>query len=217
MMKRVSIRPACDKDIPFLAWVMSTAARSHLTECPWSIIFKEPEARTLALLERTVQIPDLYWSYVSNFWVAEVDGYCAAAMCAFAPTATLTQDLASLQCGVVLQEPGCSEKKLTGIRERLAVATLGLPEELDDAWGIESVAVLPEYRGQGLIDKLFEHVVELGKTRGFKSAQIMCLIGNVQGEQAFERNGFRMVSQKINPEFEALFGTPGAKLMVKDI
>lgn len=216
-MKRVLIRQACDKDIPFLAWVMSTAARSHLSKNPWNIIFNESEARTLALLERTIQIPELYWSYLSNFWVIESEGSPAAAMCAFAPSSVPDQDLSSLQCSVVSRESDYYEHKLDEIKQRLAIATLGLPEELHDAWGIESVAVLPEFQGKGLIDQLFEHVFEQGKMQGYQYAQIMCLIGNDQAQQAFERNGFKAVSQKTNVEFEALFGTSGAMLMVKGI
>jgi len=71
---QVKIRPARNKDIPFLGWVMFTAARSHLAESPWSVIFHEPEARTRILLERMSQIPALPWSYVSKFWIAEVTG-----------------------------------------------------------------------------------------------------------------------------------------------
>jgi hypothetical protein len=45
----------------------------------------------------------------------------------------------------------------------------------------------------------------------------MCLIGNIQGQKTFERNGFKVVSEKKNTEFEVMFGTPGAKLLVKQL
>jgi len=214
---QVNIRPATEKDISFIAWAMFTAARSHLTECPWCTIFCESETQTLSLLERTIQLPELYWSYISNFWVAEVNGVPAAAMCAFAPSNEKTQDLASVQLSILRPESAYSKEHCLEVSRRLAVASLGLPDELLDVWGVESVAVVPEFRGKGVADLLFRHVLQEGRKRGFKRAQIMCLLGNEQAQRAFERNGFNVVSQKTNNEFEALFGTAGAKLLVQEL
>ncbi len=214
---QVKIRPARNKDIPFLGWVMFTAARSHLVESPWSVIFHEPEARTRILLERISQIPALPWSHVSKFWIAEVDGVSAAAMCGFVPVVEGSPILAELELGVAKQEFNYSEERLAGVRDRLTIATLGFPEDLPDIWGIENVAVLPKFRGKGLLDRLFEHILEEGRKNGFKRAQILCLIGNELGQQAFERNGFKVLCQQTSPAFNELFGTPGAKLLVQDL
>ncbi len=214
---QVKIRPARNKDIPFLGWVMFTAARSHLAESPWSVIFHEPQARTRILLERMSQIPALPWSHVSKFWIAEVDGVPAAAMCGFAPVIEGSPILAEFELGVAKQEFNYSEERLAGVFDRLTIATLGFPEDLPDTWGIENVAVLPKFRGKGLLDYLFRHTLEEGRKKGFKRAQIMCLIGNEPGQQAFERNGYKVFSQKTNPTFNELFGTPGAKLLVQDL
>ncbi len=214
---QVKIRPARNKDIPFLGWVMFTAARSHLAESPWSVIFHEPEARTRILLERMSQIPALPWSYVSKFWIAEVDGVVAAAMCGFAPLTESSPVLAELELDVAKQEFNYSETRLAGIRNRLTIAALGFPEDLPDTWGIENVAVLPKFRGKGLLDRLFEHTLEEGRKRGFKRTQTLCLIGNEPGQKAFERNGFKVLAQKTSPAFNELFGTLGAKLLVQDL
>ncbi len=56
-MLQVTIRRAGQEDIPFLGWVMFTAARSHLAECPWSVIFRETEAGTRELLESVSRSP----------------------------------------------------------------------------------------------------------------------------------------------------------------
>jgi ribosomal protein S18 acetylase RimI-like enzyme len=216
-MLKVKIRPAQDKDTPFLGWVMYTAARSHLVESPWSVIFAEPEVRTRMLLERISQIPALQWSHVSKFWIAEMDGTPAAAMCGFAPAAGVPPAAAESELGVAKQKFGYSEERLAGISERLTIATLGMPDDLPNAWAIENVAVLPEFRGMGLIDHLFEHTLDEGRKKGFNRAQIMCLIGNEPGQRTFERNGFKVLSQKTNPAFDKLFGTPGAKLLAQDL
>jgi len=88
---------------------------------------------------------------------------------------------------------------------------------LPDVWGVENVAVLPEYRGKGLIDRLFERVLDEGREKGFKRAQILCLIGNQPGQRAWERNGFEVLTQQTSPAFDELIGTPGAKLLARDL
>lgn len=216
-MIHVKIRPVRKENIPFLSWVMYTAARSHLAECPWSVIFHESEAGTRKLLERVSQTPDPHWCHVSKFWIAEVDGKPAAAMCGFVPATEGTTVLAEAALGVAKQELDYSQEHLTGVSERLTIAMSGLPEDLPDVWGIENVAALPEFRGKGLIDRLFEHVLEKGREKGFKRAQILCLIGNEPGQRAFERNGFKVLTQKASPAFDDLIGTPGAKLLAQDL
>jgi len=52
---RPRIRRATTEDIPFLGWVMFTAARSHLDKCVWETIFDETEAGLRDLLERVFQ------------------------------------------------------------------------------------------------------------------------------------------------------------------
>jgi GNAT superfamily N-acetyltransferase len=211
------IRRAQAADIPFLGWVMYTAARSHLETCPWSAILGEDEAGTRKLLEHVAQSPAAHWCHVSKFWIAEVDGAPAAAMSGFTPATEGTAVLAEAALGIAASVLGYSEARLGQVGERLLVATQGLPEDLPDVWGIENVAVRPEYRGKGLIDRLFQHALAEGRQKGFHRVQILCLIGNRRGQRAWERNGFAVLGERTSPDFDALIGTPGAKLMARDL
>lgn len=213
----IKIRRARNDDVPFLGWVMYTAARSHLETCPWSVIFEESAQGTRTLLERVSRTPNAHWCHVSKFWIAEVNGRPAAALCGFTPATEGTAVLADAALGVATAELGYSEERLVRIGERLMIAMSGLPEDLPDVWGVENVAVLPEYRGKGLIDRLFEHVLDEGREHGFKRAQVLCLIGNERAERAWVRNGFEVLSQQTSEEFEKLIGTPGAKLLARDL
>jgi GNAT superfamily N-acetyltransferase len=196
---------------------MYMAARSHLRACPWSLIFGESEAGTRNLLERVSRTADVHWCHASKFWIAEVDGKAAAAMCGFAPATEGTAVLVEAALGVAAAELGYSENRLAEVSERIMVAMSGLPVDLPDIWGVENVAALPEYRGRGLIDRLFRRVLDAGREKGFKRAQILCLIGNEPGQRAWERNGFEVASQQTSPAFDELIGAPGAKLLARDM
>ena len=213
----IKIRRARSDDISFLGWVMLTAARSHLEVCPWSTIFEEPEQETQTLLARIAQSPKPHWCHMSRFWIAEVDGQPTAALSGFTPAIEGSPVLAEAALGVATSDYGYGEDRLGRIGERLLIAASGLPEDLPDVWGIENVAVLPEYRGKGLIDRLFDHVLEEGRQLGFERAQVLCLIGNERAERAWIRNGFVVQTQQTSQEFEALLGSPGAKLLARDL
>ncbi|MAN61998.1 MAG: hypothetical protein CMI60_08615 [Parvibaculum sp.] len=213
----IKIRRARNDDVPFLGWVMYTAARSHLETCPWNQILDEADQGTRTLLEHVSQSANAHWCHVSKFWIAEADGRPAAALCGFTPATEGTAILAEAALGVAATELEYSEKKLAGIGERLVVAMSGLPEDLPDVWGVENVAVLPEYRGKGLIDRLFDHVLDEGREHGFKRVQILCLIGNERAERAWVRNGFEVLTQQTSQEFEQLIGTQGTKLLARDL
>jgi len=216
-MHEIKIRRATIDDTAFLAWVIYTAAQSHLAECPWCKIFNENSSRTHYLLERISQNAELPWSYVENFWIAEVNGTPAAAMCGFNPAQAKPLMPEESELGIAKQAFNYSEEQLAAMSERLAIATYGMPDDLPDIWGIESIAVLPEFRGKGLIDSLFKQLFQEGKQRGFKQAQVLCLIGNDAAQRVFERNGFSVLKEKTNREFEDLFVTPGAKLLVRNL
>lgn len=124
---QIEIRRAGEDDIPFLGWVMFTAARSHLSRCPWSVIFGEAEAGTRQLLERVSRTPAVHWCHVTKFWIAEADGKPAAAMCGFAPATEGTGVLVEAALGVAGGELGYSEERLAEVGERLTIAMSGQP------------------------------------------------------------------------------------------
>lgn len=213
----LAIRPATLSDLPFLSWVMYRAAQSHLDTCPWRRILDADEAETRAFLEDVAQSDTAHWCHLSKFRIAEIDGTAAAAMAGFRPRTEGTAVLAETVLNIAAARPDVPPARLERIAGRLGIAALGLPEDQPGTWGIENVAVLPEYRGKGLIDALFAHVLDEGRQQGFRRAQILCLIGNTRGQTAWERNGFAVHSERTSPEFEALIGTPGAKLMLRDL
>ena len=214
-MRKITIRRATDKDAAFLARIMFRAAQSHLAVCPWTIIFSETESRTLSILEKICLNPALPWSYTDKFLIAELDARPSAAMCGFDPAHAKPLLPEQSEVGVAQQLFNYTAEQCEEIAARLAITNQGMPDDLADAWAIESIAVLPELEGYGLVDRLFQEQMKQAKQHGFSQVQVFCLIGNAVAESVFERNGFHYVSQKTDPEFDALFGTPGAKLYVQ--
>ena len=89
-------------------------------------------------------------------------------------------------------------------------------DTLEGAWVVESVATLPEYRRRGLVDSLMSNILEMGRARGHRLAQLTILIGNTAAQRAYEKAGFKVDAEKRDRNFEAALGAPGFMRMVRD-
>jgi ribosomal protein S18 acetylase RimI-like enzyme len=78
---------------------------------------------------------------------------------------------------------------------------------------VENVATLPEFRRQGLVDRLMERILARGRERGATTADISVFIGNDAAQLAYEKHGFAAVAEKRHPEFEAVYLTPGTRTL----
>ena len=58
-------------------------------------------------------------------------------------------------------------------------------------------------------------ILEAGRTRGHRLAQLTILIGNVAAQRAYEKAGFRVRDEKRHRDFQALLGAPGFMRMVR--
>ena len=79
----VRITPATREHAPSIAWVMLTAARSHLERGMWDLLTDASEPETLRFLEAVASSEEPHWAHHSLFLVAEVDGRPASALAGY--------------------------------------------------------------------------------------------------------------------------------------
>lgn len=91
------------------------------------------------------------------------------------------------------------------------------PDDGGGAWIVESVATLSEFRRQGLVNRLLEEILEVGRRRGFRLAQVGVFIGNTAAQNAYEKCGFIVVDERRNADFEAETGSPGIARLLRAI
>jgi len=92
-----------------------------------------------------------------------------------------------------------------------------LPEDREGVWIVEFVATLPEYRRHGLVNGLLLAMLDRGRERGYRGAQISVLIGNTPAERAYEKVGFRTTREKRDAAFAEAMGCPGIATMTQDL
>ena len=197
---------------PFIAWVTLTAFRSQLERGFWDFMLDGDEAYKLRYLQALVQTEQLHWVHHSTFIVAEVDGQPTPALCGY-----FEHELG----GPTLRAAGIEANEKTGRTDEEAADGFDraksimnvLPEHPTGAWIVENVATLPEFRRSGLVDRLMEEILERGRSRGATVADISVFIGNDPAQCAYEKCGFVPVAEKLDPEFESVYRTPGTRTL----
>ena len=211
----IQIRPAQPADAEFLAWLILTAGRAHVTRGIWEVILGGTEQNNLAFLKLLAVTTTPHLFHYSCYLIAEVDGRPAAGLGGYDPRICGYEALYRAMPEVLAKlghsgpDPGANKRA-----ERVLCC---IPEDTEIAWIIDSVATLPEYRRKGLVDRLLVAILEKGRQKGFHKAQISIYIGNRPAQRAYEKHGFKIVDEKRHPNFEAEIGSPGMARMLKRI
>jgi ribosomal protein S18 acetylase RimI-like enzyme len=211
----LKIRLARPEDASFLAWVIITSGRAHVLRGIWEVILGGTEEECLAFLQMLVVTKVLHLFHYSCFLVAEVDGRPVAALGGYDPRSlgypALRKAIVEVVHKLGLSEPD----KAAGTRSEKILCCI--PEEVEGAWVIDSVATVPKFRRRGIVSKLLEKIVEKGQKKGFRRAQINMYIGNMPAQKAYEKHGFKAVDEKRHPAFEEEIGSPGMVRLLRDL
>ena len=84
-------------------------------------------------------------------------------------------------------------------------------------WVVDSVATLPTFRRKGIVNRLLDDILDIGRDKGFHQAQISIYIGNIPAQRAYEKHGFRLLDEWRDPYFEREIGSPGMARLVCDL
>jgi ribosomal protein S18 acetylase RimI-like enzyme len=212
----IELRDATRDDADFIAWVLLTSHRSHLPKGLWDFAISEDEPECLRYLIELAVTSHPHFAHYSTFLVAEVNGHRAAALCGYFDeelgTPALGKGIAEANAAV-----GRSEADSAAGFARTGSILRVAPDHAPGVWIVEHVATRPEYRRCGLVDRLIAAMLDRGRERGAVTADIGALIGNDPAQRAYEKAGFRVIGEKRDPEFEALYGSPGIRALSRSI
>jgi len=208
-----NIRPAREGDTPFVASVLEMAGRGHLARGPWDLLFPEAETRRRAL-EYIAGPGPVSWCHRSRFHVLDEGAGAVAALCTFEVGEVGDPSLGESLFGAVAAL-GWDAERLAQIGPVLDPYVRCFPDMPPGVWIVENVGTRADARRRGHVRVLLEHALEEGRSRGWKRAQISCLIGNDAAHCAYERAGFEVVEERREAAFEELVGSPGFYRMTR--
>jgi len=210
----VKIVTATRAHAPFVAWVTMAAGRSHLPLGFYDFIAGGDEATTLRYCELLATTDALHFAHYSTYFVAEVNGVPAAGMCGY-----FEESHGNIMAGFLEVEArlGRTPEEMQACLAKAGTIIHVMPEHVPGIWIVEHVATKPEFRRQGLVERLIGEVIDAGRQRGATTADIGVLIGNDPAQRAYEKCGFEVIDEKRHPDFEAAYNCPGIRAMRRSI
>jgi len=212
----ITIRPATPDDIPFLAQILDLAARSHVATGMYDYLFAQPPDSIRTFCAGLLGAETRSWAHYSSYLVAAWGGTPAAALAGY-DVAERGFPVLVAALKETMAKQGWTADAQARCWERMAVLEPCFAPDIPGAWVVESVATLPAYRQRGLIAALLTQVLADGRARGHSLAQISMLIGNTPAQQAYERVGFRITTERRDPAFAAALGAPGLVQMTRPL
>jgi ribosomal protein S18 acetylase RimI-like enzyme len=213
----MQIRKAYPENAVFLAKNILIAGRAHGMKGIWEVVLGGTADECEVFLHHLsiTNIPHLF--HYSCYLIAELTGIGPiGGLGGYDPRVSGYQALQQAM-PEVFNKLNLSKQAFKESQERASKILACLPKEIDGAWVIDSVAVLPEYRGKGAAEELLDTILEKGKRQGFPQAQITMYIGNEPALNLYRKFGFEIIEEKCNTYFEKNIGSPGMLSLVKKL
>ncbi|MHB8772926.1 MAG: GNAT family N-acetyltransferase [Syntrophales bacterium] len=210
----LKIRTAGVNDAAFVAWLILTAGRAQGKRGVWEVILNQPEAECLRFLEvlTVTAIPHLF--HHSCFLIAETEAGPVAGLGGYDPDIMgyprMRESLPEVYAKLGIR----SIAEMAGRPPRIIEC---IPPAVEGAWVIDSVATLPAFRKQGIVDKLLDRMLADGREKGYRQAELAIYMGNTPAQRAYEKHGFRVLDEWPDPYFEQEIGSPGMARMICDL
>ncbi|HKJ15135.1 MAG: GNAT family N-acetyltransferase [Desulfobulbaceae bacterium] len=214
---KMLIRQATQEDAIFLAKNIIIAGRAHVKKGIWEVVLGGTEEECEAFLHHisVTKIPHLF--HYSCYLITEIAGIGPiGGLGGYDPRVS---GYHALQQAIpeVFKKLNLSKQTFKDSQERSLRILACLPKEIEGAWVIDSVAVLPEHRGKGVAEMLLNKILERGKRQGHLQAQINMYIGNEPALNLYRKFGFEIIEEKRDKYFEENIGSPGMLSLVKDL
>lgn len=191
----LTLRRAEAADIPFLAQIEYESSLPPLNQSFWDELLQGTGSSSLDFITAMLETQAGNWGTVENFWILEVEGEAAAAAAGYVPNAEDYRPLKLSRLGAIAQSLGWSETATTLFRENYEQFVGNDPHPVflkpQAPWIIETVAVLPQFRGQGLGKAIVQQLLDVGRSQQHSHAGIMVFHGNDRAQHVYESLGFQ--------------------------
>ena len=211
----LKIRNARVNDAAFLAWLILTAGRAHVKRGIWEVVLNQPEDDCIGFLEFLTITDTPHLFHHSCYLVAEAQEGPVSGIGGYDPD-TLGYPRLIEALPKVYAKLGKLPTNDMAAGEPPRI-TACIPPSVEGAWVIDSVATLPAFRRKGIVDRLLDNVIDLGREKGYRQAQISIYIGNTPAQRAYEKHGFRLIDEWPDPYFEKEIGSPGMARLICDL
>ncbi|MEO0375979.1 MAG: GNAT family N-acetyltransferase [Cyanobacteria bacterium P01_A01_bin.17] len=206
----LNTRPATISDMPFLAQIMYEASLPPHNHSFWDEMLEGSQTSALDFLAAALTAQASNWGNVEDFMVAEIAGESVAAAAGYQPNFEDYRPLKVSEISAIAKELGWSHPIEAEVHRRYTQLFSDNPRPVflhpQAPWIIESVAVLPDARGQGVGKTLLRALLKAGRDQGQSHAGIMIINGNERARKTYESLGFKPYQTFHADYFREQFG-----------
>lgn len=192
-----TIRRAIPADIPFLAHMQYEASLPPANFSFWDAPIYDMGISGQDFIETVLRLNAGAWGSVDEFFVLEHAGEPIAAAAGIEAGENFARGPVQIsRIADIGQAFGWSAEQTTTFHERYSAQWpdpqgnfILMPQA---PWIIESVAVVPEMRGRGLVRPLMAVILEEGKRRSHQHVGVSVADGNEAARRVYERLGFQL-------------------------
>lgn len=219
MSEPYTIRPATEADAPIVARLIELADRSGGDQLSHQGLFEltDAEAETLLLDLAATDLEGQELTY-PTFLLIEQGGKIAGGLAAWVEGADGLPS--SLIKGQLLAHLLGAQRVLAA-KDRIALLAEIEVKRTEGALQLDSIAILPQYQGMGLLRPLVEAAILRCKESHPKvrHAEIHLVIENLRARTAYERLGFRASreTKSAHPKITDLISGTGFLLLTRDL
>ncbi|MEM8605231.1 MAG: GNAT family N-acetyltransferase [Cyanobacteria bacterium P01_H01_bin.121] len=205
----LKLRQATIADIPFLARIVYEASLPPLNHCFWDDLLHDMSTTSVQFIEAMLQADASNWGGVEDFFVLTEHDRPVAAAAGYSPSpdnyCPLRLENLDQLAAILNWSPTITQT----FRDRYTQLWGGnfKPEFFKPIapWIIETVAVVPEARGRGLVKVLLRGLLDAGRSQGHERAGIMVINGNDAAYRAYTSLGFKPYQTFHTDYFAGLF------------
>jgi ribosomal protein S18 acetylase RimI-like enzyme len=215
----IIVRKAQSTDIPFLITCIIEADKSNTKKSSYCSLLNISEDKISDLLNEIFELElDGFEFCVSSFCVLEINNQLVGACASWIE---FENDIPSWQTRMLSIRETSDPDSFSHLLSMNDIAANLIPQRTAHALQIESVYIIPEYRGKGLFKIMLEFHVQnsISRIPKLNSIQMVVYDNNIQALKAYSKLGFSILNKtKLNNiEISRIFPSDGMILISKQI
>jgi ribosomal protein S18 acetylase RimI-like enzyme len=190
----LTFRRATPDDLDFVAYCNYTASSPSPDFCYWDSLIEGFGIETIVFIRQAIALDVLAWCRISDFIIVENKGIPVAGASCFIMSQYDYRPIDLKNIGKLYNLLEWSGEQIKQFEEKYKTVWYNPQDETlqpSGTWTIECVAVIEQFRGQGIGKNLLKHIIQEAQAAEIESIGISVTIGNKIAEQLYLSVGFQ--------------------------
>jgi ribosomal protein S18 acetylase RimI-like enzyme len=214
----LTLQRATPDDLDFVAYCNYTASSPSPGFCYWDLLIEGLGIETMAFIRQAIVLDVLAWCRISDFFILEHQGIPIAGAACFVMNKDDYRPINLTKIGKLYNVLAWNEHQIEQFEEKYQMVWNNPQDETlqpSGIWTIECVAVVEEFRRQGIGRTLLEHIIAEARNNAIESIGISVTVGNEIAERLYLSVGFqRYITFFSDYYFDRFPGTAKFRLRI---